>query len=517
MKSTANSRIIAKNAVWSGVEVGFGLIANLFTSIAIARIIGWNDLGKARLGSYQSIVWLTTITFSMGTFGLPATTRKYMAEYLNKGHLEVARATYLSTLKLQTYISLIAAAIGLGVVAWLGDPGYFTASVLLVAAIVPRLIASIPSQANNASEAVRRNAAPAVAGVAVTAVVTGVSLYLGWQFVGLSLAAFLGAALECALKLRTVEKWLGHVRRGVVAPELRKRMWTYSGQSIALVLLALIVWDRSDILILKAMNPDTRQVTFFSFPFSLVERVLMIPTLFGGALGFTMMAQYGRGEARLKDMTVDGGRYALMIALPLLAGMACISRPLIVLVYGASYRMMIPTLTLIALLAIPKALVTAPTMLLQTTERQGFLIFWGCVCGVVDIGLDFLLTGKHGANGAAIANGTAQGMAALGIWIYAWRVDRLDLKLLDCGRILLSGAIMAAGVIAITRAIPGYAGLILAVLGGGALWLVCLRFTAALKPEDVGRFLSIGNQLPAAARPHWRRLIAWLAPSVPAS
>jgi O-antigen/teichoic acid export membrane protein len=206
-----------------------------------------------------------------------------------------------------------------------------------------------------------------------------------------------------------------------------------------------------------------------------------------------------------------------MIALPLLAGMACISRPLIVLVYGASYRMMIPTLTLIALLAIPKALVTAPTMLLQTTERQGFLIFWGCVCGVVDIGLDFLLVGKHGANGAAIANGTAQGLAALGIWIYAWRADRLDLKLLDCGRILLSGAIMAAGVIAITRAIPGYPGLILAVLGGAALWLVCLRFTAALKREDVGRFLSIGNQLPAAARPHWRSLIAWLAPSVSAS
>jgi len=29
-----------------------------------------------------------------------------------------------------------------------------------------------------------------------------------------------------------------------------------------------------------------------------------------------------RGESRLKEMTVDGGRYALMIALPLLLGMA---------------------------------------------------------------------------------------------------------------------------------------------------------------------------------------------------
>ena len=516
-QSTANSRIIAKNAAWSSVEVLFSLVANVFTSVAIARIIGKDDIGKAMLGSYQYIVWLTTITLSMGTFGLPATTRKYMAEYLNKGNLEVARATYLSTLKIQTYVSLAAAAVGLLVISWLGDPRYFTASLLLVLAIVPRLIAFIPSQANNASEAVRRNAAPGVTGVAVTAIVTGVSLYLGWDFVGLSLATLLGASLECALKLRTVEKWLGHVRRGVVAPELRKRMLIYSGQSIALVLLALVVWDRSDILILKAINPDTRQITFFSQPFSLVERVLMIPTLFAGALGFTMMAQYGRGEARLKDMTVDGGRYALMIALPLLVGMACISRPLVVLVYGASYRMMIPTLTLIALLAVPKALATAPAMLLQTTERQGFLIFWGCVCGVVDFGLDFLLVGKHGANGAAIANGTAQGLAALGIWIYVWRADRLNLKLLDCGRIVLSGAIMAAGVVGITRAVPGYVGLFAAILGGAVLWLISLRLTAALKPQDVGRFLSIGNQLPLAIRPHWRNLIAWLAPSVSAT
>ena len=62
-QSTENSRIIAKNAVWSGVEVGFGLIANLFTSIAIARILGRDELGKAlslihisRLGKTQCAI-----------------------------------------------------------------------------------------------------------------------------------------------------------------------------------------------------------------------------------------------------------------------------------------------------------------------------------------------------------------------------------------------------------------------------------------------------------------------------
>jgi O-antigen/teichoic acid export membrane protein len=451
----------------------------------------------------------------MGSFGLPATTRKYMAEYLNRGMADVARATYLSTLKIQSYISLGAAAVGFAVVAWLGDPHYFAASVLLIVAIVPRLVATVPSQANNASEVTRRNTGPAMAGGAVTAVLTVVSLLLGWDFVGLSASVLVGSCLECGLKLRSVERWMRGVPRGTVDADLRRRMLTYSGQGLALLVLNLVVWDRSDIIILKALNPDRRQIAFFSFPFSLADRILVIPTLFGGALAYTMMAQYGRGQARLKEMTVDGGRYALMVALPLLAGLACISQPLVLLLYTESYRPMIATLSIIALLAIPKALVTAPTMLLQTTERQGFLIFWGCVCGAVDIGLDVLLVGRHGANGAAFANGIAQTMGALGIWIYVWRADCLNLKLADWGRIVASGAIMALGVLAITKAIPGRAGLAASIPAGALLWMLALRLTAALKPEDVSRFLSVGKQFPVALRPHWKSLIAWLAPSVP--
>ncbi len=289
-------------------------------------------------------------------------------------------------------------------------------------------------------------------------------------------------------------------------------MLTFSGQGMALLLLDLVVWNRSDVMILKGLNPDTRQIAFFSVSFSLVDRIGMIPTLFAGALAVTMMAQYGRGQSRLKEMTADGGRYALMLAMPVLAGMACISQPM-VLLYGHSYRPMIATLAIMALLAIPKTLVTAPTMLLQATERQGFLIFWGCACGVVDIGLDILLVGRHGAKGAAFANGAAQAMAALGIWFYVWKNDKLNLKPLDCGRIVLAGAIMSLGVLAVVRALPGFVGLAAGIVAGAVLWVVALRVTRALRPEDVSRFLSIGGQLPMVLRPLWNSLITWLAPS----
>ena len=194
-------------------------------------------------------------------------------------------------------------------------------------------------------------------------------------------------------------------------------------------------------------------------------------------------------------------------------GVACISKPLVTLLYTDQFRLMIPTLAIVTLMAIPKALVQAPTMLLQAIEKQGFLITWGCLCGVVDIGLDFLLTPHYGANGAAIANGAAQAMAALGIWIYAARTTGLHLKFGDFGRIMLSGAIMAAGVLAFIHAVPGFKGMFGAIALGGVLWMISLRITGALKAEDASRFLSVGGQLPAAARPHWKRLIGWLAPA----
>src|SRR5579871_2480597 len=362
-----NTRIIARNSFWYGLELVLSLVTSFFTSVAVARVVG-----PERLGNYQFMMLLTNITISVGSFGLPATARKYMAEYLNTGDPGVARATYLITLKIQALIALGLAAVGLGLVFWLTDPAQRTFSVLLVLSMAPRIVSSIPSIANNAAAVMRRNTGPSLAGGLTTTVLTLLALPLGWDLIGVAAALAIGNALECGLKLRSVESWLGNVAPGKVSPELRRRMFAYSGQGLALMLLNVVVWDRSDIFILKIMNRDPRQITFFSLAFNLSERVLMIPNSFGASLGATMMAQFGRGQARLKEMTVDGARYAFLISLHLLLGMACTSR-LLVLLYGEDkYGSMVTTLAIVALMAIPKALVQAPTMMLQAIERQGF-------------------------------------------------------------------------------------------------------------------------------------------------
>jgi O-antigen/teichoic acid export membrane protein len=511
--SLDNTHTVARNSFWYGLELFFNLGAALITSIAVARVEG-----PERLSNFQYLMWLTNITVGVGAFGISSATRKYMAECLNSGQPGVARALYLSSLRIQTLIAVAATAISLGLVYRLGDPHQMAVSVLLVVAMAPRLVATIPSQANNAAEVMRRNTVPSAANSAVSTGLTILSLILlrgepDKALIGVAAAVAAGSYLECALKLYSVENWMvAGAAREAVPPQLKKRMFTYSGQGLALMLLNVVVWDRSDIVILKALNHDAAQVTFFSLAFNLADKVLMVPTSFGYSLAATMMAQYGRGQSRLREMTVDAGRYALFLALPLLLGMACLS-PLVPLVYKAEYRPMVSTLAIVALFAIPKALVAAPTMLLEATERQGFLIWWGCLCGVIDIGLDILLTPLHGANGAAFANGIAQTMAALGIWIYVWRADRLDLRLRDFGRIVAAGLIMTAVVLAVSRMAPGSAGMLASIAVGAAAWFLSLRLMRALKPEDVSRFTSVGKQLPGGMQPHWRRLIAWLAPA----
>jgi O-antigen/teichoic acid export membrane protein len=237
----------------------------------------------------------------------------------------------------------------------------------------------------------------------------------------------------------------------------------------------------------------------------------MIPNAFGHPLGATMMAQYGRGEERLHQLTVSGAKYAFLLALPLLAGMACISGPAILLLYGHAYQPMIPVLTIAAVLAIPKSLIGPATLLLQSYENQGYLIAVGCACGALDILLDILLTPSHGAVGAALANGLAQTAAAIAIWYRVRRAFRLNLRMGGFGRIALSGMVMAAAVLLVQNLVAGYAGLVVAVVSGAVVWMAMLRLTGAIDREDGERFVHIGRILPERVRPIYDQFVSLVA------
>jgi len=501
------SHTVARNSFWYGLELLFSVIGAFFTSVMVARVVG-----PEQLGHFSYIFMLTNYTAALAQFGLPGTIKKYMAEYLGRGEPDVAHAIYRAALWIQILLSAGITVVAMLIVMWKTDPAYRLMAVLLISSIAPRLIGSVPSQANNAAERLKRNTVPALISAVFNIGFTLFSLWIGWGLAGVAIAYAGAAVIDTFLKLIGVHQMLGPVPPGTLSPELKRRMFAYSGQGIALMLLNLTVWDKSDVIILGAMNPDIKQVTFFTIAFNIVDRLLTIPNTFAGSLNVTIMAQYDRGVERLRELTVTGAKYAFLLAVPILVGMACIS-PVVVRLYSGKfdYSPMITVLAIVATLGISKAMISPPTALLQATENQGTLIWIGCICGGFDILLDFLLTPTYGAIGAAVANGLAQTAAAAAMW---WRVRQLfgaGLRLGELGRIALSGAVMAAMVVLIVRAMGGLPGVALGVLAGALTWFVMLRLTRALHRHDGDRLRNLSRVVPAPARPLYTGVVNWIA------
>src|SRR5579863_10685993 len=176
-----NAKVIGRNFIFMGLEVVITLVCTLLTTIAIARVIG-----PTRLGYFNLIYWLTTITCSVGSLGIPLTTFKYMGEFLGGGKKELARAVFFYNLRAQTIIACILTAIGMIAALILVDPAYRVCSILLVLSMVPNMITFVPSQANSAAEDSALNTRGAFVGAIVYVVAVAASLLLGWNLIGIA-------------------------------------------------------------------------------------------------------------------------------------------------------------------------------------------------------------------------------------------------------------------------------------------------------------------------------------------
>src|SRR5712691_7372600 len=114
-----NSRTIATNSFWYGVETFTNLFVTFFTSIAIAR-----SIGPEKLGYFLYMWWIAGVAGAVGSLGIPAATRKYMSEYFGRAQMGVARTVFYRTLRLQTYIAALITITSLGLVWFFGDPQY---------------------------------------------------------------------------------------------------------------------------------------------------------------------------------------------------------------------------------------------------------------------------------------------------------------------------------------------------------------------------------------------------------
>ena len=503
-----STKIIARNSLWYGVETVIGLVSGLFTTIAIARV-----LGPEKLGPFVYVGWLTSVAASLGGLGIPAATSKYMGEYLGRGELGIARAMFFLTLRLQTILAVCLTALGLSAVFLIADPSKVVFAGLLTASILPMMINFIPAQANAASEDLWANVPASIASTLVY--VCGVILVLtfSWGLRGLAANVLLMRLVDLIVRFVPAYRRLSKLPSDIVPIEVRSKLFIFARQNVVLLFLSAIVWDRSEMFFLQYFS-DVRQLAFYSVVINITERLRLVPQIFGNALNPTIMAQYGRDANRLTGMVSTALRYLGLVILPVNVGIAVLSAPFIRLTYGAKYLEAIPLMAFASLLAIPKALLSPVSSFLGATENQHIVVRWTLVVAVVNVALDLWLIPTGGAFGAVIANGVAQIVIALLLFLHAAKLLAIRLPIRSLAKITLSTAVMAGAVclVPLTRWTP-----IVALLIGTAIaaivLLLMLRVTRSIEPRDLERFQSARRRIPDKLGSWLDRGLALLIPS----
>jgi O-antigen/teichoic acid export membrane protein len=504
--TTSNTKTIARNAGWYGLETAISFVVTLFTSIAIAR-----TLGPSKMGYIIYVIWISGVVSGLGGIGIPETTRKYMAEFLGAGDRGTARFIYIRTLLLQASLATVATG---GLLLWIlrdAQQDYKLASALVVLSIWPAMVNFISAQANVATEDLSTNLPASVISILVFFVAVAATVIFKWGVIGFGASVVATRLSDFLIRLiPTMKRILSWEKNHVQPIGLHRRMTAFAWQSVASMVVALVVWDRSEFFLLRKLCPDIRQVSYYSVAFSMAERLLISASIFGSAAAATIFAQFGRDRTRLPAITASSFRYLALTSIPLHCIAAALALPALLVLYGSKYSDAALVVTLAPLLCLPKAFMGPVRSLLESTERQGYIIGCTVFAGIVDLSVAWYLIPAHGALGACIGNGAAQLLAVLLMWMFAMQLYQVKLPWLLVAKVTF---------ISILAALPAYLISIrmkplLAIPCGGIVSLTILfgLFYAmrVLEPEDHSRFAIMIRMAPRPVATMLDRLLVVL-------
>ncbi len=488
----SNTKTIALNTGWYGVENVISSVVTLVTSIAIAR-----TLGPQKMGYIIYVAWLASVVSGLGGIGIPATTRKYMAEFLGMGDRGTARYIYFRTLFLQIGMATIATG---GILFWVlrdAPPEYKLASALVALSIWPSMVNFISAQANVARESLVTNLPASVISILVFFLAIAATVVFHWGVIGVGASIFLSRAIDFLVRLFPT---MGHVLAWEsdhqMPPGLQRRMMSFAWQSLATMVVALIVWDRSEFFLLKILCSDIRQIAYYSVAFSMGERLLITSNVFGSATGATIFAQYGRDKSKLPALAASSFRYLALTSIPLHVIASSLAVPALLLLYGNQYRGAAMVVTLAPVLCMPKAFLSPVQNLLQSTEQQGYVIAATVFAGIVDWGIAWYLIPAHGAVGACIGSGIAQ-ITAVGImWAVGIRLYNVKLPWVLVAKVVFIATLAALTAHYIAAQLAAFWGLLFGGSASLAVLFILFYLMRVLEPEDQARFNLLTRSMP---------------------
>lgn len=478
-------------------------------------------MGPSKLGAWGYVLWISSMAVQVGNFGVPAALLKYLSDLLGQRRFEEIAALIRGTALFQGLVSVGITGVGL---IW---AGYFlpaeqrTFGILAVLSIIPSGVLGIATAMNSAMENQRYNAIPSIAGIVTQVSVSVATLLLDWGLVGLASALLLGRILDTSVRWGfALRSFPAHLRRlgwkpqqisghSPLSVELRRELVRYCGHATMLLVLRLVVWNRSEVFFLKQFC-GLEQLAFYSVAagFALIPTSLATP--FINAAMPSIFAERGRDSDSARRFTASCWRYLALIVFPTSVGLLVLSRPLIRVLYGPQYYASAPVLMCAMALALIPPLIMPATSFVAAENGQSFLVRWNVIAAVVVLGLDWLLISQLCSTGAALANGIGQTVTTLGVWLIAARRFKLRLPFRFAGRLLLACLFMGGAAVVVLLLSSDLVAIIVGPPVGAAAFIVGMRLARVLDAEDIERLSILERVFPGKTRAGYIKLLAWM-------
>lgn len=510
--ATGNKRHqIVNSSFWVGLDTLTGIVFAFICSVLVARV-----MGPTVLGYYNFVLWIAALTFQLGTLGIPSATRKYAAELRGRGDLAGARAVVVATARFQMVLASVVCVVGSVIIFVVSGPQHRVYALLVLLSVGPSMMMSIYASGLTAAEDFASQVSSSITSSLVNVCGVIMTLVFHWGLIGLASSLLTGRIVDFVLRRRLYIRKIGAVEGADPAnehlsPELRQRMIRFCMYSTGLLLLSAIVWDRSEVFFLKWFC-NIKEVAFYSVGFNLVQQMTIFPRMFTSPSSARLMVEFGQDRRMSAQVAEITARYLALFALPVMLGMAAISGPLLRVVYGTAYSPAGPVLAIAASLAIARAFIAPADQLMIANERQNTLLKWGVFCAVLNLTLDLLLIRAHGAIGAAIANGIAQFVSAVGSWTLAFRFCGAKFPVRSTGKLLVAALVMAAGAAVCSATMPPAITLGVGVPISMALFVLCMRLLHPFDARDRSRLMLAAKLLPGPGARLYAKVLSFAIP-----
>jgi O-antigen/teichoic acid export membrane protein len=393
------------------------LVSALVVSILLAR-----TLHPVGFGLYALVMSIVSFAYLFARAGIPGTVRRYAAEFDGRGERALIGVVAARGLR-NASLTALAAAVLLAVAAaplsmFFRDPSLRPYLLIGALLLIPMVPLSVLRALLGGLQQYRFLMQVTLWTSPIWLAACGVALVAGRGIAGV-LIATLGvellniAALGWKATREVPIRWRLHLPE-----EVRSRMQRYNLALAALILLDVIVWQRSELLFLGRLS-TTAQVSFYAVPFALTERVAdLIP---GAVLGVLLpglaFAQASSNPTRFATVFGEALRYLGLLTMPITIAGIALAPFAIGLLYGPGFAPAAIVLQILLVSVVFGVLGQASRSALLGMEAQGRLLKTGVVAAVLSIALDLVLIPRWGAVGAAIANTVVQATWSLSIFL----------------------------------------------------------------------------------------------------